>query len=227
MGAYAIVDILSGAVNPSGKLVNQWAQGVGEVGSGAEPWLARRVAKWVANGRSAADPTDGRVYDPYVSSIYGSQSGLPLFRFGHGLSYTTFKYQSFVVDIITQPGSTIPYSGRGRVGYLDALNTIVLNVNVTICNTGTMDGVEVVQVYSQDPSGAFNTPIVPYWKRLIGYGRLFLNAGQCNTITISILADDIALYDDQMTLRLVPGTYIISTGTSSNTDFLQQNVTLM
>ena len=77
-GAQALLDIVRGAVVPSGKLANQWAQHVGQMGSGAQPWLARRRAKWVANARSPADPTDGRVYDPYVASQFSS---LPLFRF--------------------------------------------------------------------------------------------------------------------------------------------------
>ena len=79
MGAKAIVDILSGAVNPSGKLASQWAQHVGQLGSGAQPWLQRRVAKWVANERSDPDPTDGRVYDAYIATDFPST---PLFRFG-------------------------------------------------------------------------------------------------------------------------------------------------
>ena len=79
MGAKAIVDILSGAVSPSGKLASQWAQHVGQLGSGAQPWLQRRVAKWVANERSDPDPTDGRVYDAYIATDFPST---PLFRFG-------------------------------------------------------------------------------------------------------------------------------------------------
>jgi beta-glucosidase len=77
-GSQAILDIISGKVNPSGKLTNQWAQNVGQMGSGSQPWLARRRAKWVSNKRSPPDATDGRVYDPYVASNYSSY---PLFRF--------------------------------------------------------------------------------------------------------------------------------------------------
>ena len=77
-GAQAIADIISGAVVPSGKLTSQWAQNVGQMNGGAQPWLARRRAKWVSNKRSPADPTDGRVYDNYVATAYSS---FPLFRF--------------------------------------------------------------------------------------------------------------------------------------------------
>ena len=170
MGAQAIVDILSGKVNPSGKLANQWAQHVGQLGSGAQPFLARRVAKWLANGRSAADPTDGRMYDPYTHSQYSS---LPLFRFGFGLSYTTFEYKRMNITVAAGgvvanlPGRGV-YSGRGKAGYVDAFKTTVMTADVTVCNTGLVDGAEVVQIYSQDPRAAFAVPIVPYWKRLVG-----------------------------------------------------------
>ena len=224
MGAYAIVDVLSGAVNPSGKLASQWAQGVGQLGSGAQPWLQRRVAKWVANARSAPDPTDGRVYDPYVTSGYATSA--PLFRFGHGLSYTAFNYTTIDVAVLAQPRALAAFSGRGRAGYAEAAALAVLSVAVGVCNVGLRDGVEVVQVYSQDPRGAFNTPIVPHWKRLVGYGRLPLAAGACGRLTVPVLADDLALYDDGMTLRVVAGTYVISAGGRSDQDTLQANVTL-
>jgi beta-glucosidase len=80
-GARAVWDILAGLVAPSGKLVSQWAQNVGQMNSGAQPWLARRRAKWLSNKRSPPDPTDGRVYDSYVATAYSS---LPLFRFVSG-----------------------------------------------------------------------------------------------------------------------------------------------
>jgi hypothetical protein len=104
----------------------------------------------------------------------------------------------------------------------------VLTAAVTVCNTGSVDGTEVVQVYSQDPRGILesSTAINPFWKRVIGFGRLPLAAGACGTISVNVTADDIALYDDQMDLRVMPGRYIISAGGRSDQDTLQQNVTL-
>ena len=226
MGAQAIVDVLSGRVNPSGKLASQWAQHVGQLGSGAQPWLARRVAKWVANARGTPDATDGRVYDPYVGSTYSS---LPLFRFGHGLSYTSFTYTLLTIDGVG-PISTLPgggtFSGRGKAGYIDAISVTVFTAHVTVCNSGLRDGTEIVQVYSQDPRGAFPTPIVPYWKRLVAYARIPVAAGACETQGIPILGDDLALYDDVMSLRIVPGVYGITVGGRSDRDQLRVNVTL-
>jgi hypothetical protein len=226
-GAQAIVDIISGRVVPSGKLTNQWAQHVGQLASGAQPWLARRVGKWLANGRSTPDPTDGREYDPYVASAY--PSSLPLFRFGHGLSYTTWAYKAISVAVLAHP-STLPaagtFSGRGRAGYAAAGVTSILNVTVTVCNTGAVAATEIVQVYARDPVGGSRLGIVPFWKRLVGYGRVPVAAGACADAVLPVLADDLAQYDDDMALRVLPGTYAISAGGRSDQDTLQANVTL-
>lgn len=229
MGAQAIVDILSGKVNPSGKLASQWAQNVGQMGSGAQPWLQRRVAKWVANGRSAPD-ADGREYDAYVSTQYSS---LPLFRFGHGLSYTSWSYKTITIDGVA-PVSSLPgggtFSGRGGQGYRDALAAVVLTAHVNLCNSGSRDGTEVVQLYARlEPQDLFpdGLPIVPHWKRLVGYGRISLAAGACGTLDLPVIADDLALYDDVMVLRVIPAAYIFSAGGRSDLDSLVANVTLV
>jgi len=223
-GAQAIIDIITGRQNPTGKLTNQWAQHVGQLGSGSQPWLQRVVGKWLANGRSTPDPTDGRMYDNYISSAYPST---PLFRFGHGLSYTTYEYKTIEVTILST-FSTLPYNGRGNgVGYREAVNTNVLNVTVSVCNTGKVDGTEIIQIYSIGPKAASKIGIVSFWKRLIGYTRIYLSASQCNSITTSILADDFAQYDDNMNLRVLPGNYVISAGGRRNQNFLQQNITIL
>jgi beta-glucosidase len=227
-GARALADIIIGAVNPSGKLASQWAQNVGQLGSGAQPWVARRVAKWLANNRSPADPTDGRVYDPYVASAFPST---PLFRFGSGLSYTSFNYTSLGLSpapaVASLPGGGT-FSGRGRAGYVDAISTAVVTASVTVCNTGARAGTEVVQVYVQDPIAGFGfeTPIVPMWKRLVGFARVPLEAGACDTAAVPILADDLAVYDDLMQLRVVPGAYVVTAGGRSDTDFLSAPLVL-
>lgn len=220
-GARAIVDVLLGAVNPSGKLASQWAQHVGQLGGGAQPWLAKRVGKWLANSRSQPDPTSDREYDPYIATAFPST---PLFRFGAGLSYTTWEYRALALSaapsIASLPGGGV-FSGRGRAGYADAINTAVVTANVTLCNTGARAGAEVVQVYSQDPSASdFDTPLVPYWKRLVGFGRIALDAGACGSLAVPLLADDLALYDPAMTLRIIAGTYRITAGGRSDTDTL-------
>lgn len=157
---------------------------------------------------------------------------------GHGLSYTTFEYRSLAVTVLNasseaaaaagaSPLSGRLLSGRGRAGYAAALAPI-LSANVTLCNTGSRAGVEVVQVYSQDPRGLGTSrlAVVPFWKRLVGYGRLALGAGACGSLAVPVSADDLALYDDAMALRILPGTYVISAGGRSDEDVLQQTLVL-
>jgi len=157
---------------------------------------------------------------------------------GHGLSYTTFSYRSLAVTQLNASASTsgsvappavaigAPISGRGRAGYAAAFATAVLSANITLCNTGAVAGTEVVQVYSQDPRGLGTSrlAVVPFWKRLVGYGRIALAPGECGSLAVPVTADDLALYDDGMTLRVLPGTYVISAGGRSDTDTLQQTV---
>lgn len=253
----AVVNVLTGITNPSGKLTNQWTSGVGSIGSGASPWLARVQGKWIANGRSAPDAnaSEGRVYDGYVSSGYGTAavSGMPLFRFGHGLSYTTYEYKSIDVAILSQPAQ-LPnggvVSGFGRAGYAAAAAAPVLSIAVRLCNTGARDGTEVVQVYAGYPRGLTATgagggaaasggvssssggsfvgsALAPFWKRLLTFGRLPLPAGACGSLSLNVSAEELASYDDGMVLRVLPGDYRISAGGRSDQDTLQQNITLL
>ncbi len=159
-----------------------------------------------------------------------AHANLPHKLQGHGLSYTTFSYTRLALSppppIASLPGGGT-FSGRGRQGYVDAISTAVTTASVTVCNTGSRDATEVVQVYSQDPVGDWgsDTLVVPFWKRLVGFGRVRVTAGACETAVIPVLADDLALYDDGMTLRIQPGQYTITAGGRSDTDFL--NATLV
>ena len=63
-GGNAIVNVLTGASVPSGKLSQSWPQTVGQVGGGAVPWLQRTRGKWIANSRGCIE-SEGRCYNPY------------------------------------------------------------------------------------------------------------------------------------------------------------------
>jgi hypothetical protein len=80
------------------------------------------------------------------------------------------------------------------------------------------------QVYVKDPAGL---PFVPYWKRMLGFGRTpTLIPGQSAVVTIPILWTDLAMFDDEMRLRLWAGGYAVSAGGASNETPLRANVTL-
>lgn len=196
MGGVAISNLLTGRATPSGKLAQNWVRSAGHAGSGSSPWLQWRVGKWVANSRGQIDP-DGRRYDNYNddhSSYGGMASGRadPLFYFGFGLSYTTFNISNLAVKV---PG----------------VHGTPASVRVTIRNSGTVAGIEVVQIYVEDPIMEYVRP----WKRLVAFQRVALSAGESQTVNIDLTTDELAFHDDEMKLRVVPGEYVVSAGGNS------------
>eukprot|EP00051_Salpingoeca_urceolata_P006714 m.88884 g.88884 ORF g.88884 m.88884 type:complete len:769 (+) comp14957_c0_seq2:241-2547(+) len=196
-GGNAIAEILSGAVNPSGKLGSSWPRTVGHVGSGSSPWYQPIAGKWLANGRGPADP-DGRRYDNYVDDPLDPT---PLFYFGFGLSYTTFSYDHL----------------KAQVGGTAGKPTI--EASVTITNTGHVDGAEVAQFYVKDPAGA--SLIVRPWKRLAAFTKVFLRSGQSTEVKVTVSFDDLAQHDVRMQFGVARGSYTLSVGGSSR-DALQK-----
>ena len=209
----AMANLLSGETNPSGKLSQSWPRSVGEVGSGSTPWLQAVRGKWLANKQGSVDELDGRRYDDYVSSASGEDAGTPLFYFGHGMSYTNFSYESMEVREVGGGGGD---------------DDVLWIVRVTVRNLTPVFGTEVVQVYVRDPSGL---PFVPFWKRLIGYGRLSLSSGEVGYVDVAIKKDDVAMWHDSMTkgptLTLFPGDYVVTAGGASNDATLFQTMTVL
>lgn len=205
MGGVAIARLLLGKVSPSGKLAQNWARSAGQAMSGASPWLQYRVGKWVANHRSATDP-DGRVYDGYNDA-----PGTPLFYFGHGLTYSSFRMSELRV---TQAPARL----------LGAASTSLL-VSVRLANTGGVAAAEVVQVYVIDPIMDYVRP----WKRLLAFQRVPLAAGAATTVAIDVTPEMLAFQDDSSPAgawRVVGGEYQIRVGPSSVEDTLVANVTI-
>ena len=88
-----------------------------------------------------------------------------------------------------------------------------------------MDGVEIVQIYVQDPAGL---PYVPFWKRLVAFTRCKVPAQSTVKCSASVLKEDLAIYDpDARTkMRVYGGVYTVSAGGSSNTDSLKTQIFL-
>ena len=212
----AMVSLLFGNVSPNAKLAQSWPRAVGQVGSGSSPFFQRVRGKWIANAKGAVDP-DGRRYDNYLSSA--TQSPTPLFYFGFGLSYTKFVYHKLVVVETASTSS----SGRSSSSVDD---DVLWTAYVTLENIGNMyAGAEIVQIYIEDPVGL---PFVPFWKRLIGFEKVFLDIGEIKTVEINILKEDVSMYnnDNQPTLTLFPGEYTLTAGGSSFNTTLSAKVTV-
>ena len=117
----------------------------------------------------------------------------PLFPFGHGLSYTEFKYSKLTIQ---------KRSKRGNI----------LEISMDVTNIGDRDGAEVVQLYVRDIASSLVRPI----KELKGFEKVFLNSGETKTITF--LLDDRALaYYDPYYMKWItePGEFEIHLGSSS------------
>ena len=127
------------------------------------------------------------------TSRYIDMPFTPLYPFGHGLSYTTFAYSAPVVS-------------RSRLATSESLT-----VSVTVTNTGTRPGDEVVQLYVRDDAGSVTRPV----KELKGFARVSLAPREQKTITFPLTPSALAFYDVRYRKVVEPGTYTVMVGGSS------------
>ncbi|HEX6344432.1 glycoside hydrolase family 3 C-terminal domain-containing protein [Umezawaea sp.] len=145
----ALADVLFGDRNPAGRLTQTWY-------------------------RSAADLPDILDYDIVKSRrTYQYFDGDPLYPFGHGLSYTSFRYDRLRVE------SPV----------VDANGEVVVSVRVT--NTGRRAGDEVVQLYTHQRTSRVDQPA----QRLRAFERVSLDAGRAKTVVLKVKAADLAVWD--------------------------------
>ena len=116
-----------------------------------------------------------------------------LFVFGHGLSYTTFQYSKPVL-------SSASMTMNGTVA-----------ISVDVKNTGSRKGAEVVQLYIRDDYSSVTRPV----KELKGFKKIWLEAGQSQTVTFTITPELLSFYDVNMKWIVEPGDFTIMVGTSS------------
>jgi beta-glucosidase len=138
----------------------------------------------------AHKPSGGRSHwhDDYVDG-----SHLPLWPFGHGLSYTRFTLGGLMLD-------------RERI---DAGGEVAISVEVE--NVGECDGDEVVQLYARDPEASVTRPV----KELRGFRRVRLTPGQRRRVTFRLAGEQLAFTDREGRLVVEPGRVRLMAGTSS------------
>ena len=117
----------------------------------------------------------------------------PLFEFGFGLSYTTFEISNLQLSS----------SSVSRHGSIKA--------SVTVRNTGSRAGDEVVQLYIHDPVASISQPV----RRLRGFERVTLTPGQSRTVTFTLDKSDFGFFDDRGRLVVEPGQIDVYAGSSS------------
>ena len=117
----------------------------------------------------------------------------PLFPFGYGLSYTTFEY-----SLMTLSSNTMTRGGS-------------ITATVTVTNTGSRAGDEVVQFYIRDMVGSIARPV----QELKGFERISLQPGESRTVTFNINADMLKFYNKDLELVCEPGDFEAMIGTDS------------
>ncbi|GAA4954592.1 beta-glucosidase BglX [Algibacter agarivorans] len=183
-GGHAIADVLYGVYNPSGKLTVTFPRNVGQI-------------PIFYNQKNTGRPADVENPDPRYVSKYLDVDNSPLYPFGYGLSYTTFKYGDTTLDTnILTLNSTITAS-------------------VTITNTGDYDGEEIVQLYIKDVVGSITRPV----KELKGFQKIFLKKGETKQVDFIIKVNDLKFYNHQMEFNCEPGDYELFIAGSSNHKF--------
>ena len=170
LGGQALAEILFGEVNPSGKLPLTIPRSVGQL-------------QMIYNHKPSQ----------YFHK-YAFEKTKPLYRFGFGLSYTTFS--------ISKPNlSTSKWDGTGKVV-----------VEVDVKNTGDREGMETVQLYIRDLYSSVTRPVL----ELKGYKKVNLAPGETKRLSFTLILNDFAFYDSEMKYKAEKGDFNIFVGNSAN-----------
>jgi beta-glucosidase len=191
-GAQAMANVLFGDVNPSGKLPVTFAAREADLPHPQIPGLISTTGK-IGTADGASDVRHGfdAVYTEGARIGYKwfeSEHKQPLFAFGFGLSYTTFAYSGLTLDAVAR------------------------SATFKITNTGKRSGDEIAQVYVELPASAGE-----HFKRLAGWQRLTLAAGESRTVTVKLAPRTLAVFDTAKdALDILPGSYRVVVGPSSS-----------
>lgn len=189
----ALADVLTGEVNPSGKLPYTYYATLDQCG-------AHKLGEYP--GHPAIDKLGNEVMDmPYNEGIYVGYRFIdknklkPTFPFGHGLSYTEFKYGKATID--------------KNAGSADDTFT----VTVPVTNVGDREGKEVVQLYISDLKSTIDRPV----KELKGFKKVSLKPGETAEVKFTISRDALSYFDaDKHQWVVEPGKFEALVGSSSH-----------
>jgi beta-glucosidase len=173
----ATADVLFGDVNPGGKLPVTFPRTVGQV-------------PIYYNHMNTGRPPDAQ--NRYTSK-YFDLPWTPLFPFGYGLSYTTFKISNLQL-------STPSITASGK-----------LTVSVDVENTGQRAGDEVVQLYIRDVVASMTRPV----KELKGFQRVTLQPGEKRRVDFTLTRDQLAFWNREMRYVVEPGEFRVMVGSNS------------
>lgn len=187
----ALGKVLTGKVNPSGKLTTTWytSEDLQKMPLGSPKQNVNGVDYNFTNYEIAqADNYPGRTHQYY--------SGTPVYPFGYGTSYTNFVYSNIKADKTNA----------------DANDTVRITADIT--NSGSVDGTEIAQLYVTVPGADGKT--LPL-KQLKGFERVELKAGETKTVSFDLNISDVYFFDETTQSNyVVNGAYTIKVGSNAN-----------
>jgi beta-glucosidase len=176
----ALADVLFGDYNPAGRLTQTWVKDITD--------LPELLDYNIRNGRT-----------------YMYFKGKPLYAFGHGLSYTTFKYNSVETN-----SENIGKNGE-------------VKVTVSITNAGNKDGDEVVQLYVKQLNSKVERPE----KELKAFQRVFFKAGETKNVSLILKAKDLEYWNStKQQFELENNSIEIQIGSASDSILQTKNITV-
>ncbi|KAH7182337.1 glycosyl hydrolase family 3 N terminal domain-containing protein [Fusarium flagelliforme] len=197
----ALVDILHGNVNPSGKLPYTVAKNESDYGHLLSPDAPK--------GSYLKFPQSNFTEGVYVDYRHLDKLNIePRYEFGFGLSYTTYKYNNLQIQKLHGANtSAYPTGPIIQGGQADLWDTLV-KVTADVTNVGQKDGAEVVQLYVGIP----DAPL----RQLRGFAKPFIKAGETVPVHFDLNRRDLSVWDTvRQRWLLQSGDYIISVGASS------------
>ncbi|MCJ8208985.1 glycoside hydrolase family 3 C-terminal domain-containing protein [Mucilaginibacter sp. RS28] len=195
-GGNAITDILTGKVNPSGKLATTFPAAYSDVPS-AKSFPGKEFPEKATNGMLGMKSTPAEVtYEEgiYVGyRYYNTFHVKPAYEFGYGLSYTSFKYHDLKLSSTT-------FNGK-------------ITATVSITNTGKVAGKEAAQLYLSAPAKKLDKPA----EELKGFAKTrLLKPGESQTLTFTLTPSELASFNTQASAWVADaGKYTVKVGASS------------
>lgn len=191
----AITDVLSGDVNPSGKLPFTFPMSLADVGAHAAGEYPGNKAELDASEQRGDTIREYYNDDIFVGYRWADkEKTTPLFPFGHGLSYTTFEYGKPTAD-----KKTMTADGN-------------ITVTVQLKNVGNREGSEIVQLYIADKKSSLPRPV----KELKGFKKVKLAPGEEKTVSFIVDKTALSFFDDKKHQWIAePGKFEAIVGASS------------
>lgn len=181
-GGKATSEIIFGEINPSGKLTISFPYHSGQL-----PVYYNQLSGW--HGEKYMDmPTN------------------PLYSFGYGLSYSSFKYSNL------------------RLSHKECKIEDIVKIKVDVTNTSKLDGTEIVQLYVNDVVSSIITPS----KQLKGFRRTLIKSGETITVSFELNISELYIVDQNENYSVEPGEFIVMVGTDSrDVSLLKESITMI